>query len=78
MVKELRVLYLMALGKNPTNFRIWATHHALMVMFMEGTLEKIGFEQMAPNPTHIPTFDKEMKNKIAQMVLDYVRFDDGK
>jgi len=74
MVKELRVLYLMALGKNPTDFRVWATHYSLMAMFMEATLEKYGFEQMAPNPPSIPTFDKEMKSKVAGMILDYVRF----
>ena len=76
MNKELKVLYLMALGKKPINFRIWATHKAIMLMFAEATEEKYGIP--CGSTPYLPTFSVEMKNKVAGMILDYVRFDDGK
>jgi hypothetical protein len=76
MSQEVKSLYIMALQKNkPIDFRVWATHKAIMMMFSDAQEEKIGigFDSNPPMNTWPHKVNAE---KVTQMILDYVRFDD--
>jgi hypothetical protein len=72
MSDEVKTLYVLALGKKPLNFRVWAAGKAIMAMYAEAMEEetglKVGSMPAAPYP-HI-------NDEVAQMILDYVRFNE--
>jgi hypothetical protein len=72
MGDEVKTLYVLALGKKPLDFRIWAAGKAIMAMYAEAMEEetglKVGSMPAAPYP--------RINDEVAQMILDYVRFNE--